>query len=283
MLDNSRLCINRKSCPGLGLPDFIKLAGELGVHHIELRNDLYTVGGNNGILDGESPEVVNKFLKQYDVQVEDINSVGNTDDPSQLDANLKTLDEMIDIAKAIGAKKILFCPVMDKNDSRSDQEKFDDGVKTIKAFSKRLADNGMSGLFETLGFPESSIRTPFRAMEIIKAAGADNFKVVSDLFHWFMGGVTIDDMDDNLDINDVGLIHISSVTSTKPKAELNDQLRFLLADIANDQVHAHERINWFKDHDYAGLYSFEGFSDQLRGLDFDGAKRTLQAAIDMIK
>lgn len=283
MLENSRICINRKSCPGLGLADFIRLCGELGVHHVELRNDLYAVDGNNGILDGEKPEVVNKFLKKYDVQVEDINSVGNTDDPSQLDANLKLLDRMIGIAKSVGAKKILFCPVMDKNDSRSDEEKFNDGVKTVKAFSERLAKEGMSGLFETLGFPESSIRTPFRAMEIIKAAGADNFKVVADLFHWFMGGVTFEDMNNKLDVNDVGLIHISSVTSELPKAELNDQMRFLLASPDDDRVDALEKVDWFKQHGYAGLYSFEGFSDKLRDMDFATAKKELGHSAYLIK
>lgn len=283
MLDNSRICINRKSCPGLGIGDFLKLCGELDIHHVELRNDLYAIDGNNGILDGETAESVNKYLKKYDVQVEDINSVGNTDDPSQLDDNLKLLDRMIKIAKSVGAKKILFCPVMDKNDSRSDQEKFDDGVKCVKEFSKRLSEAGMSGLFETLGFPESSIRTPFRAMEIIKAAGADNFKVVADLFHWFMGGVTIDDMNNKLDVKDVGLIHISSVTSELPKEELNDQMRFLLASPDDDQVDAAEKVEWFKKHGFDGLYSFEGFSDKLREMDFNAAKKELANSIYMIK
>lgn len=283
MIDSSNLCINRKSAPGLSLADFLKLTHDLGIHHVELRNDLGKEVDNKNILDGMSYAEVNELLTKYDIEVEDINSLGNTDDPSLREKNLGSLDEMISIAKHIGAKKILFCPVMDKYDSRSDIEKFDDGVETIKDYSKTLKENGMSGLFETLGFPESSIRTPFRALNIIESANVNNFKVVADLFHWFMGGVTKEDLDNELDINKVGLIHISTVEIEKPKSELTDQNRVLLADPSHDVVNAYEMIKWFDAHNFKGLYSFEAFSDELRKWDYETVKKNLSKSIKLLE
>lgn len=283
MIDSSNLCINRKSAPGLSLADFLKLTHDLGIHHVELRNDLGKEVDNKNILDGMSYDEMNELLTKYDIEVEDINSLGNTDDPSLREKNLGSLDEMISIAKHIGAKKILFCPVMDKYDSRSAIEKFDDGVATIKDYSKTLKENGMSGLFETLGFPESSIRTPFRALNIIESANVNNFKVVADLFHWFMGGVTKEDLDNELDINKVGLIHISTVEIEKPKSELTDQNRVLLADPNHDVVNAYEMIKWFDAHNFKGLYSFEAFSDELRKWNYETAKKNLSKSIKLLE
>lgn len=283
MINNSNLCLNRKSAPGLPLADFIKLASELGIKHVELRNDLGKEPDNKNILDGMSISDFNDLLQKYDVQVEDINSLGNTDLLSQKDSNLYDLDEMITIAQGIGTKKILFCPVIDKHDDRSDSQKFNEGVKTIKEFAKRLQDKGMSGLFETLGFPESSIRTPFRAIDIIEEAGATNFKVVADLFHWFMGGVTRDDLDNKLDVNKVGLIHMSTIETQMPKSKLTDQNRVLLSDPNHDNINAFDTIKWFSNSKFDGLFSFEPFSDELRKWDYETAKKNLIKSINLIK
>ncbi|BDR59929.1 TIM barrel protein [Lactobacillus xylocopicola] len=283
MITNSNLCLNRKVLPGLPVAEFIKLAHDLGIKHVELRNDLAGAPNNANILDGMSISEFNDLLTKYDVQVEDINSIGNTDSLVQKNSNLDDLDEMIAIAKGIGAKKILFCPVMDKNDPRSDNDKFSEGVKTIKLFSNRLQAEGMFGLFETLGFPESSIRTPFRAIDIIEAANATNFKVVADLFHWFMGGVSPEDLFTKLDVAKVGLIHMSTVEVQLPKEELSDQNRVLLRDPNQDAISAYASINWFANSDFRGLFSFEPFSDELRKWDYKTAKNNLLTSIKLIE
>lgn len=283
MISKEKLCINRKTVPGLSLPDFLRLTHELGIKYVELRNDLDEEVSNKNILDGMSSEDFNELLDKYDIQVVDINSVGNTDSADDEKDNSLFLKEMISLASKIGAKKILFCPVMDKNDSRSDLDKFDEGVKTIKEYSQVLAEHDMSGLFETLGFPESSIRTPFRALDIIKSAKVNNFKVVADLFHWFIGGVTIKDLDDKLDINDVGLIHISTVIADLDKSEMTDQNRVVLTDNKKDKIGAVDMLKWFDQHGYKGLYSFEGFSDELRNWDYDTAKANLTKSIELLE
>lgn len=283
MINNSNLCLNRKSAPNLPITDFIKLAHDLGIKHVELRNDLGSEPDNKNILDGMSISEFNDLLKQYDVQVEDINSLGSTDLLSQKEDNLKDLNEMITIAKGIGAKKILFCPVMDKHDYRSNNEKFTEGVKTVKVFAKQLEEEGMSGLFETLGFPESSVRTPFRAIDIIKEAGADNFKVVADLFHWFMGGVTRKDLDEKLDVSQVGLIHMSTVEVKRPKSKLTDQDRVLLGDPNHDNISAYDTIKWFANSQFDGLFSFEPFSNELHKWNYEKAKANLTTSIELLK
>ncbi len=52
MIDLRRFALNRITCPSLGLEDFFRLAAELGLSKVELRNDL--PGGR--IVDDMPPE-----------------------------------------------------------------------------------------------------------------------------------------------------------------------------------------------------------------------------------
>lgn len=283
MISRNRMCINRKTVPGLSLPEFLRLVNELGIHYVELRNDLGVKQSNTNILDGMDVAEVNKLLTKYQIKVTDINSLGNSDLLSNKQNNLSDLKEMIAVAKEINTNQILFCPTMSKNDLRSDNQKFKEGVECLNAYSSCLNDNDMSGLFETLGFPESSIRTPFRAIKLFKSANISNFKVVADIFHWYMGGVTKEELNEKLDVSYVGLIHMSTIVDNKPKEKMTDQDRVLLEDINKDVINSYDTIKWFDQHGYTGLYSFEGFSDVLKEWNFDTAKNNLEKSINLLE
>lgn len=76
MLTSQDFCLNRCAAGGIRLPKFMKLASELGIHHIELRTDVH-VGSN--FLDDLSPEEVLALEKKYDVYIANIGAVFNLD------------------------------------------------------------------------------------------------------------------------------------------------------------------------------------------------------------
>lgn len=280
MISYDEICINRKAAPGLDLKDFIKMVSELGIKNIELRNDITGKVDNSTILDEYSPEEIKKLLDKYNITVVDINAQGNMDDASKLDNNLKSLQEMIDIGKKLNVKNILFCPVRDKNDNRSDKQKRKEAVANMRVYSKILKENNMSGLLEPLGFQDSSLQTPWLAQDIIKEANVDNFKLVADNFHYYLASVSKDDFENKVDPKMVGLVHLSSVVEDKPKDILDDADRFMLSE--DDVMNAVGHVEMFENSAYDGLYSFEPFSPTLYGWDSKKAKEEIIHSIDLM-
>ncbi|MBA1392429.1 hypothetical protein EQ500_00710 [Lactobacillus sp. XV13L] len=280
MLSYNDFCINRKAAPGLDLKDFIQMVADLGIKYIELRNDITGKVDNSAILDGYQPEEIKQLLDEKGIQVVDINAQGNMDLAEKLDENLTSLNQMIAIGKILGVKNILFCPVRDASDTRSDEQRRQGAIDNMKVYAKVLKENGMSGLLEPLGFVDATLQTPWLAQDIIKAAGVDNFKLVADNFHYYLANVTKEDFDTKVDPTMVGLVHLSSVVNDKPREELDDADRVMLED--NDIMHVVNHVKMFENSSYNGLYSFEPFSPDLYKWDAEKAKKEIIHSIDLI-
>lgn len=280
MLSYDDFCINRKAAPGLDLKDFIRMVADLGIKYIELRNDITGKVDNSTILDDYQPEEIKALLDEKGIQVVDINAQGNMDLAAKLDENITSLEEMIRIGRVLKVKNILFCPVRDENDSRTSEEKHQGAVSNMRAYSKLLKENGMSGLLEPLGFMDSSLRTPWEAQEVIKDAGVDNFKLVADNFHYYLANVTQADFDTKVDPQMVGLVHLSSVINHKNREDLGDADRIMLDE--NDIMHADDHARMFENSSYSGLYSFEPFSPGLYKWNAEKAKKEIVHSINLI-
>jgi 2-keto-myo-inositol isomerase len=283
MLKTTDFCINRKSAPGLSLPDFIKLANDLGIKNVELRNDTIGDADNSKILDGMDPEEVKDLLAKYDVNPLDINGQGMFDNLAKAKEMLASLDEMIKVGSSVGVQNILLCPTRDANDSRSEADIFAQAVKNLREISDHLAAAGMGGMIEPLGFTDSSIQTPWAAQDIIEEAGVDNIKIVADLFHYYLANVQLSDFNSKVDVSKIGLVHLSSVMAHKRRDQMGDQDRYLIHDDLDDVMKTVDVVKWIKNSSYKGLYSFEPFSDDLQKWDYDTAKANLQKSIDLIK
>lgn len=280
MLSYDDFCINRKAAPGLDLKDFIRMVADLGIKYIELRNDITGKVDNSTILDDYQPEEIKALLDEKGIQVVDINAQGNMDSAAKLDENITSLEEMIRIGRVLKVKNILFCPVRDENDLRTSEEKHQGAVNNMRAYSKLLKENGMSGLLEPLGFMDSSLRTPWEAQEVIKDAGIDNFKLVADNFHYYLANVTQADFNTKVDPQMVGLVHLSSVINHKKREDLGDADRIMLDE--NDIMHADDHARMFENSSYNGLYSFEPFSPELYKWDAEKAKKEIIHSINLI-
>ena len=75
MLNRRRFALNRIACPSLDLPAFFKLAVDLDLSKVELRNDLPGKLGAAGIIDGLKPSEAAKMAKDNGVSIIAINAL----------------------------------------------------------------------------------------------------------------------------------------------------------------------------------------------------------------
>lgn len=281
MISTDRFCLNRKAAPGITLDKTLPMVASVGVKNIEVRNDLYGAPDNSSILDHFSGEQVKEMLTQNGVGVETINAIGNMDLRSAIDDNLASLKEMLEMAKSFDLKNIIFCPVRSDADTRSPEVRKQEAVLNVKDYSKMLKQYGVNGLIEPLGFLDSTLRFPWEGQAVIDQAGVDNFKLVADSFHYYLAEVSDQDFADKVDVNYIGLVHLSSVVDDKPREVLDDQDRYMLdeADIMNSVHIAHNIENA----GYKGLYAFEPFSDDLKKYDENKATAELLKSIKLVQ
>lgn len=281
MIELNRFCLNRKAAPGISLEETIPLVAGVGVTNIELRNDLYGSVDNNAILDHLSGKHVADLLKDNHVSVETINAIGNMDKRDSIEDNLRSLTEMLEMSKDFSLKNIIFCPVRSKDDTRSSEQREKEAIANVKEYSKLLAKYNVGGLLEPLGFEDSTLRTPWEGQNVINKSGVDNFKLVADTFHYYLASVTPKEFEEEVDVNYIGLVHLSSVIDRKARNVLDDQDRYMLD--KNDVMESAQWAKRFEIAGYKGLYAFEPFSDDLKKWNAEKVKDELMKSIDMVR
>lgn len=279
MLQKSDFCINRCCGGGLDLADLMKLAHEVGVSNIELRTDIHK---GKTFLDDMSTDEFNELQRKYDVHVANISAVFNSDDRSDWNGKQKEALEVASIAQKIGAKHVLFTPIRNANDIRTDDQKFADLVHNLRVYSDILGAAGVDGLVEPLGFGDSSLRFPWVAQQMLQEAGAKNFKLIADTFHYYKAGVSKEDFDNKVDVSKIGLIHLSSIPANKSPEEADDADRYFLHDDDSDVMKSVSQVKWIKNSQYSGLYSFEPCAPEINNWDYDKVKKNVADSIQKV-
>lgn len=143
-------------------------------------------------------------------------------------------------------------------------------------FSKILAATGINAMIEPMGFPEASLRKPWVAQRVLEEAEASNFKLVADTFHYYGAEVTKEDFDEKINVNKIGIVHLSSITAHKSPAEADDNDRYYLADTDHDVMHSLDKVRWIKNSSYTGLYSFEPCAKAIDNWSYDKIRESIQ-------
>lgn len=281
MISTQRFCLNRKAAPSISLDQTIPSVSSLGINNIELRNDLYGAPDNASILDDIDNSKVKDLLKKNHVSVESINAIGNTDKREMVDENLQSLTEMLDIAKGLDIKNVIFCPVRSTDDTRSSSQREDDAVANLQEYSKVLKQYGVNGLLEPLGFTDSTLRTPWGGQKVIEKTGVENFKIVADTFHYYLANVNEMDFHEKVNPDFIGLVHLSSVIAKKNRDSLDDQDRYMLDN--GDVMNSAKWAKIIEESGYRGLYAFEPFSDDLKKWDISKVQSELLKSIEMVQ
>jgi 2-keto-myo-inositol isomerase len=261
-----RFALNHMTAPQLGLSDFFALAARLPLGDVEIRNDI----AGKPMLDGTSAAKVRDAAKAAGVRIITINALQRFNDWSA--AREREAIALADYARDCGAEAIILVPTNDGS-GRADGERQRNATAALKNLKPILADRGIVGLVEPLGFEACSLRRKSEAAAAIDAAGGA-FRLVHDTFHHHLAGeaATFPKL--------TGLVHISGVDDpTLAVGDMRDAHRVLVGPA--DRLDNVGQIRALSEAGYRGSFSFEPFSDELRAL-ADPA-RAIRESMDYVR
>jgi len=276
MIKRSKFSLNRIIYPKLNLEDFFKLAKDLDLDKIELRNDL--PGGK--IIDSYTPGQLKELSKKYGVEILTINALQKFNLAAILPKTIKELKKLINPSLSIGCKAIVLCPNNDFTDKRGAEEVFKETVKALKSFGPLFQDSGIQGYLEPLGFEECSLRSIVTAMKVIQESDFPVYKIVHDTFHHHIGPDTFDTIKNDYDISYTELVHISGVECNIPVEEYRDNHRVLVTE--QDRLQTKEQIELLLKLGYTGNISFEPFSKKVQEMEIENIKSAIDQSIEYI-
>ncbi|MGO2568659.1 MAG: TIM barrel protein, partial [Serratia proteamaculans] len=251
-----RFCINRKIAPNLDLEPFFSLVKRCGLSKVELRNDM----PSGKVTDNLSNDQLNALATKYGIEIITINALGRfnlLDDQAGL---LKNAEALLSQAQAIHSQALVLCPHCSAGDRRSEEQKKTDTLAALKLLAPLFKQYGVQGYVEPLGFGISSLRSSLLTQSLIRDSGAP-YKIVLDTFHHYLSEVAQPEFDAQIQIEGIGLVHLSGVEDARDKSALSDEERIMLSD--RDRLESKKQVQNLESLGYTGIYAFEPFSSQL--------------------
>ncbi|NJM30859.1 MAG: TIM barrel protein [Rhizobiales bacterium] len=233
--------------PRLGYAAFFDLARNLGVDHVEIRNDIPTA-----LMGNKNAKAIGKLAKDNGITIINVNALQRWNQ-----WNRKKADEanrLAEYAALTGAKNLILVPTNDTK-FRPDQAVRLEGLRVaLDGLKSVLKNHGLIGCVEPLGFEECSLRRKAEAVAAIDAVGgAKRFKLTHDTFHHFVAGET------EFFADRTGLIHVSGVTDrAQSLATMRDPHRVMVD--AGDMIDNKGQVARLMKDGYKGYVSFEPFS-----------------------
>jgi len=265
--------LNRITMPKFGLQEFLKAAKEMDFGAVEVRNDL----GDGRILDGLDPSLVRQWCTNLGIRIITINALQRFNDAAQkIPARVNELKALVALAADAGIEAVVLCPVNDRDEARSFEQRIEDTVRALDAYAPIFTDNGVKGYIEPLGFSFCSLRYKRDVIAAI-AATADRtpFALVHDTFHHYLAE------EEEFFPDLTALVHTSGVTVEKPRSAITDDDRILVttADIMGNkkQLDALFAAGW------DGWCSYECFSADVAHLDPDTLAKQIKRSWQLLE
>jgi 2-keto-myo-inositol isomerase len=265
------LCLNRIAKPQLPLPEFLELAASLGMPLAEVRNDL----AGAPVLDGLPYAALAAARERTGVQIFSINALYPFESARHLRQSVETLRGLIAEARRVGCKAIVMCPLNEAGDPRTPAQRADELVAALDAYGPLLADAGLVGLVEPLGFARSALRTKRAALDGIAACKHPAaFALLHDTFHHHLSGESA------LFPRQTGLVHVSGVRAGKPIHAIEDDDRVLVE--AGDILDSRGQVAALRGGGCTAPISFEPFSPAVRDLAVPALRAALQRSVQVL-
>lgn len=267
-IPNARFCVNRKIAPSLSIPQFFKLVSQLGIHNVELRNDM----PSGRVTDDLSGDGVKALAHESGIRIVTINALYPF---NQLNEEvLQRARQLLSDAQAVGAESLVLCPLNDGTPISAA-----DTVSALKTLAPLFAEAGIQGLVEPLGFPQSSLRSATQAQTLIREAAVP-FRLLIDTFHHHLFEEAEQTFEQGIDIQQIGLVHLSGVTDPRPVSELTDEERIMLS--ADDRLRSKQQVERLEKMGYTGLYAFEPFSSAMNSWQEADITREIRNSIQLL-
>jgi 2-keto-myo-inositol isomerase len=247
-----QFALNHVTLSNRRFKDFVQVARAIGVADVEIRNDLPDVE----IADGAPPDAIRRQAETASVGIAAINALQRFDDWNDVRAGEATA--LARYARACGARAVVLCPVNDKDDRRLTADRAAALRRALAALAPIFAGEGVRGLVEPLGFPQSALRMKRAALTAIdETGGGDVFSLVHDTLHHFLSGET------EMFPARTGLVHVSGVVDRSlERADIEDRHRTLVT--PDDTLHSVEQVRSLWQGGYRGLVSMEAFAPSVR-------------------
>jgi 2-keto-myo-inositol isomerase len=246
--------LNHMVAPHRSVGELIVLAHTLGLEQVEIRNDLEGVA----IKDGTPPERLRAAAEDAGVRILSINALQRFNDWGEQRAGEAAA--LARYAQACGAGALVLCPVNDAGWQPAEEQRGARLREALAALAPILADAGLVGLVEPLGFATSSLRLKAEAVAAIEDIGAsERFRLVHDTFHHYLAGEV------RMFPESTGLVHISGVERMDlPLEDLRDEHRGLVG--RDDRLGTITQIVALME-GYSGAWSFEPFAAEVHAAD----------------
>jgi 2-keto-myo-inositol isomerase len=243
-----RYAINHSVAPRKSFAELVKLANALALDAVEIRNDL----PGTAIRDGTEASAIREQAEGGGVQILAINALQRFNEwNAGREGEARALARY---AQDCGAAMLVLCPVNDVSYRLAESERLRGLREALSGLAPILADAGVIGLVEPLGFEESSLRLKSEAVEAIEDRGlGDRFRIVHDTFHHYLSG------EPHLLPDWTGLVHLSGVEDGKlALGSLRDAHRVLVG--PDDRLGNVTQICALLAGGYDGSFSFEPFA-----------------------
>ncbi|HEX5079826.1 MAG TPA: TIM barrel protein [Geminicoccaceae bacterium] len=243
-----RYAVNHAVAPRKSFAELVALTQALGLDAVEMRNDLPATA----ILDGTDPAQIRDQAQAGGVRILSINALQRFNEwNTEREVQARMLARY---AQDCGAAMVVLCPVNDVAYRLAESERLNGLRLALRALAPILADAGVIGLVEPLGFQESSLRLKSEAVEAIEDQGVgDRFRIVHDTFHHYLSG------EPHLLPDWTGLVHLSGVDDPHlPLSGMRDAHRGLVG--AADRLGNIAQIIALLAGGYDGRFSFEPFA-----------------------
>ncbi|WP_274426925.1 TIM barrel protein [Chelativorans sp. YIM 93263] len=245
--------LNHMCAPNHSISDFFDLAKAVGATGVEIRNDIQ----GNAIADGTDPEAIAEAAASRGLRIVSINALQRFNQWN--DARENEARALAAYAKACGAEALVLVPVNDGTGSANGERQANLRI-ALKELRPILAEAGIAGLVEPLGFDTSSLRYKSEAIEAIEGLGASAvFRIVHDTFHHFLSG------EESIFPAQTGLLHASGVTDSAIGVnQMCDGDRVLVG--RGDRLDNIVQIAALRRGGFNGPLSFEPFSEAVHRL-----------------
>ena len=242
--------LNHVTMPYADFAELAALARELGMDAVEIRNDLDGVP----LADGTPASQLREEAQEAGIAILSINALQRFDLWEA--AREKEAVSLAAYARETGAPALVLCPANDGGDRRDGAERARDLRRSLRALAPILADHGLSGLIEPLGFAECALRRKQDAIDAVDETGTEaQFALLHDSFHHALSG------EEAMFPARTGLVHISGIEEDLPFGAMRDQHRVLVG--PGDRLDNVGQIRALRRGGYAGPLSFEAFSAQV--------------------
>ncbi|MBH1931603.1 TIM barrel protein [Serratia rubidaea] len=271
-----RFCINRKIAPNLDLERFFQLVKKCGLNKVELRNDM----PSGKVTDDLSNEQLNALAAKYGIEIITINALGMFNLPDDEETLLGNAHALLAQAQAIHSRALVLCPHCSKDDRRSDEQQQQDTLAALRLLAPLFQRYGVEGYVEPLGFGISSLRSSLLSQAIIRDSGAP-YQIVLDTFHHYLNDPSPQEFDAQIQIDRIGLVHLSGVEDPRAKEALGDEERIMLSE--RDRLESKKQVQNLERLGYRGIYAFEPFSSQLNSWTEADIEREIHQSIALLQ